>query len=327
MKILVLGSERGDFFAHNVVHSLRKMGHEVTSDSHLGSASTKNRMTIGVDLLLTQANHWWAMKDDRRAAELVRRTRPELVVVCTRTYDPETVTSFRKAGAIVICWYGDSPANIRRGHITSGEYDAVFVKDKRFSLDLKNVLGINSFHLREACNPDWHRPKHVDVSNHVAVAGTMYGYRNQVIKRLIKSDWEVRSFGPAPSPWVEKIVKKTHTGIFLDHTNKAEAFGAALACLNTFSPAERNSLNCRIFETCGCGGLLVSEHKSAMDECFDPHKEYLPFSTFDELLEHLDKAKKDKALSLRIRINASHRAHAEHSYENRIKEIFSVLDL
>lgn len=327
MKILVLGSERGDFFAHNVAYTFRKMGHEVFSDPQLGSGAAKSRISRGVGVLLSQASGWWAMKDDRRAIELVNSHKPKLIVVCTKTYAPETVRLFQKKGAVVICWFGDSPANVYREHITSGEYDAVFVKDKRFAYDLMNVLGIEAIHLHEACNPDWHRPLHVDVCNHVAVAGTMYGYRNRVIKRLIESDWEVRSYGPSPSPWVEKVVQKTHTGIFLDHTNKAEAFGAAIACLNTFAPAERNSLNCRIFETCGCGGLLVSEHKSAMDECFDPYEEYLPFNSFDELIEQLDRVKKDAKLTEQMRVKASRRAHAEHSYEHRLRKILKTMRL
>jgi len=327
MKVLVLGSERGDFFAHNVAYTLREMGHEVISDSHLGSASAKGRVVRGVDSLLSQVNSWWMMRDDRRAIELVKKCTPDLVVVCTKTYAPETVALLRKAGAIVICWYGDSPANIQRGHITSGEYDAVFVKDARFAKDLKNVLGINAFHLHEACNPDWHKPTKVKAGEHVAVAGTMYGYRNRVVSRLLESDWEVRSYGPSPSSWVSGGVKATHTGIFLDHTNKAETFGTAMACLNTFAPAERDSLNCRIFETCGSGGLLISEHKTAMDECFDSDVEYLPFSTFDELLEQLERIKSDHALAVQIRKAASRRAHAEHTYKHRITSIFKIMNL
>jgi len=326
VKILVLGSERGDFFAHNVAHALRKMGNVVYSDSQLGSASAKSRISRGVGQLLEQASGWWAMKDDRRAIDLVKSYTPDLVVVCTKTYAPETVALLRKRGAIVICWYGDSPANIQKGHVTSGEYDAVFVKDKRFASDLKNVLGIEAFHLHEACNPDWHKPQQVEVCNHIAVAGTMYGYRNRVIKRLCDSGLEVRSYGPIPSSWVESRVKESHTGIFLDHTNKAEAFGSAMACLNTFAPAERDSLNCRIFETCGCGGMLISEHKTSMDECFDAGEEYLSFSTYEELIESLNKVEKDVHFAKKIRANAARRAHAEHTYQHRLVNIFSILN-
>lgn len=327
MKILVLGSESGDYFAHNVAYTLRKMGHDVLSDHMLGSDAGKSRLRRGVKLVLNQASHRWAMRDDRRAIALSKAHRPQLVLVCTRTYEPETIESIRRNGAMVICWFADSPANVQRGHITSNEYDAVFVKDSRFADDLRNVAGIEAFHLHEACNPDWHKPTHMEIKNHIAVAGTMYGYRNRIVGRLVDAGWSVRCYGPSPSPWVGMQVKKIHTGIFLDQTNKANAFGEALACLNTFSPAERNALNCRIFETCGCGGLLISEHKSAMDECFDPYEEYLPFSTFDELLEQLERANADGAMTTRIRANALRRAHSEHTYEHRLNKIFSLISL
>ena len=47
-------------------------------------------------------------------------------------------------------------------------------------------------------------------------------------------------------------------------------FGEALACLNSFSPAEGDSLNCRAFEVAGAAGLQLIEDRPAIRECFDP---------------------------------------------------------
>lgn len=328
MKIFVVGPESGDFFAHNVAVTCREMGHEVCSDSRSTSLAAKGAIRANVEDFLARSSKSWRHKADQRIVDLAVRFQPKLTIVCTTTLEPDAVLRIRKkTGGMVICWFGDSPANVRRDHITAGEYDAVFSKDRRFATDLSSILGIKAFHLHEACNPLWHRPVSVQSGGHIAVAGTLYGYRIAVIRKLLEAGWPIEIFGPRPSSWVSDDVARWHTGIFLDHTNKANAFCRALACLNTFSPAERDSLNCRIFETCGCGGLLVSERKDAMDDCFDPYEEYLPFGSSDELLEQLARAKGDKEFVRRVRASASRRAHAQHSYRSRISFILDTLVL
>jgi spore maturation protein CgeB len=301
------------------------MGHEVRADARYVSLAGMSRPRILVEDILSKSRGWRERRQ-RRIVDAASEFKPSLTIVCTNTLDPETIAAIRKrAGGLVICWYGDPPANLKRDHITAGEYDAVFVKEKRLARDLRDVLQINAFHLHEACNPVWHRPVGSERAGHVAVAGSLYGYRVAVLQKLVDAGCEVRAFGPRPGSWVQKTVADLHTGIFLDQRNKAIEFGRALACLNTFAPAERDSLNCRVFETCGCGGLLVSEKKDAMDECFDADEEYLSFSSFDELLSQLDRAKKDTAGAERIRLRAARRAHDQHTYEKRLGFVFQAL--
>ena len=322
MKIFVVGPERMDTFIHNVAHTFKKMGHDVQSDSEFRSKAMRSRYQTAAVEILSRTSKKFRMRDDRRAIQIANYFKPDLVFVGTRTLEPETVHAIRKKhGCPAVCWYGDTPGNLKRNHITSGEYDAVFVKDKRFSDDLRNVLGLNAFHLHEACNPDWHRPIEVSVSGHLLVAGTLYGYRSAIIEKLLNLNRRVKVFGPLPSPWISKVVKEAHTGIFLDHTNKAFEFSKAIACLNTFAPAERDTLNCRIFESCGSGGLLISEHKNSLDECFDPYEEYLPVSSVDQLLEQIDRVQCSPEYANKIRQNAVNRAHSKHSYLNRLQTI------
>jgi spore maturation protein CgeB len=301
------------------------MGHEVLSDIRSASLAGKGRLRLAFEEIAAKSGHW-RRRVNTRLLRLALDFKPQLTIVCTATLEPDVVETMRaKTGSRVVCWFGDSPGNLKRDHITSGEYDAVFVKDKRFATDLRSVLKINAFHLHEACNPQWHRPVAAARGSHIAVAGTLYGYRVTVVRQLMTAGWEVQCFGPRPSSWVRPDVTASHTGRFLDHTTKATEFGRALACLNTFAPAERDSLNCRIFETCGCGGLLVSERKDAMDECFDAGQEYLPFASAGELLERLARIKADPAAGERIRVNAARRAHAQHTYAHRIKFILEAI--
>jgi spore maturation protein CgeB len=326
MKIFVVGPDYGDFFTHNVAATCAAMGHEVQPFHGFTPAGTLGRVGRTIVSIL-ERSRTGQLRTERAVIRAATAFRPELTVVCTRTLDPETVHAIRsRTGSRVVCWFGDAPSNIRRDHVVSGEYDAVFLKDRRYANDLRSMLGLNAFHLHEACNPMWHRPDTAERADHVLVAGTLYGYRAALLRRLVDAGWDIRCFGPAPSGWIESGIVELHTGEFLDHTRKAKAFGAALACLNTFAPAERDALNCRVFETCGCGGLLVSEHKPAMDECFTENEEYLAFRSFDELREHLARVRREPAFAERIRANAVRRAHAEHTYRRRLDYIFDTLE-
>ncbi|HEX2826082.1 MAG TPA: glycosyltransferase [Burkholderiales bacterium] len=325
MKIFVAGPDHGDFFTHNVAVTCKTMGHDVRPFHGFRPAGSLGRVGRVIESVRERVRAS-QLRLDRAVLDAAAAFRPNLTIVCTRTLEPDTVRMIRsRTGSAVVCWFGDAPSNIRRDHVVSGEYDAVFLKDRRYADDLRDVLGLNAHHLHEACNPMWHRPNTDERAGHVAVAGTLYGYRAAVLRRLVAAGWEVRCFGPAPSAWIDPEIAKLHTGEFLDHTRKAQEFGRALACLNTFAPAERDTLNCRVFETCGCGGLLVSEHKAAMDDCFTENEEYLAFRSFEELDEHLGRIRRDPAFAERIRANAARRAHSEHTYRQRLGYILETI--
>jgi len=328
LKIFVVGPETNDCFTHNIAHAFRSLGHDVRSMPSFLFGAANSRFLRGFYDVLDRTSEMWRLRRDRWAIKVADDFKPKITFVCTRTLEPETVYAIRKrSGGLVICWYGDTPGNIRRGHIVSGEYDAIFLKDREFVESLRKQLGLEAHHLDEACTPDWHKPVNNFRQAHLVVAGTLYGYRNAFLSRLLDQDVEVRAYGPSPSPWVPQQVKAVHTGCYLDHTNKAQIFNEGLACLNTFAPAERNNLNCRIFETCGSGGLLLTERKEVLSRCFEPGKEFLDFASSEECLDVIERLRMDIPFSEQIRKAAVKRAHGEHTYAHRLSTILQTIGL
>jgi len=92
---------------------------------------------------------------------------------------------------------------------------------------------------------------------------------------------------------------------------------------STFSLAEGDSLNCRAFEVAGAGGLQIIEYRPAIEECFEPGKELLTFTTYDELLEHLDRARSDPEQMKTIRQAGARRALSDHTYRHRLQVILN----
>jgi spore maturation protein CgeB len=329
MKIFVAGPDHHDTFSHNVAHTFREMGHEVYTDPAERTTMRHSFLRRGVEEILTKASSRWRLRGDERAIRAARAFRPALTVICTGTLEPESIRAIREAsGGLVVCWYGDAPANLKRGHVVSGEYDAVFAKDPDFVHRMRHMLGLEAHVLLEACNPSWHRPVVGRKGDDVVVAGSSYGYRNTMVARLLDAGRAVKVYGSEPSAWVEPRVRAAHAGRYLDERDKARVFGEALACLCTFHPAESpNSVNCRVFETCGCGGLMAAERRQALSEVFEPGVEFFAYDSFEELVAGLDRYGRDEAAAREMRERAVRRAHGEHTYRQRLTSMLETLGL
>ena len=176
MKILVTGPDSADSFGHNVSHVLREMGHEVRTDPTAAFAMKQSVLGRGVDEVLTRLWRRWRMRSEVRVVRMAADFKPQLTLMCTKTFEPESVDEIRRvSGGRVVCWFGDPPANLPREHLVSGEYDALFVKDVDFAGTLRSMLGLEAHHLPEACNPAWHRPLAERDGETIVVAGTGYG--------------------------------------------------------------------------------------------------------------------------------------------------------
>jgi spore maturation protein CgeB len=128
-------------------------------------------------------------------------------------------------------------------------------------------------------------------------------------------------YGARPPRWAHPEIKRLHTGKYVTGEEKSRVFGEGVACLNTFSLAEGNSLNCRAFEVAGAGGLQIIEYRPAIEECFEPGKELLTFQTYEELLEHIERARSHPQEMRPIREAGARRALAEHTYRHRLQVI------
>jgi len=95
--------------------------------------------------------------------------------------------------------------------------------------------------------------------------------------------------------------------------------------LNTFALAEGNSLNRRAVEIAGAGGLQVLEDRPAVTECFEPGKEVLTFTGFEELLDLFERCRNSPSEMESIRAAGAARALAEHTYQHRLERILAYV--
>jgi spore maturation protein CgeB len=255
---------------------------------------------------------------------LAKEVRPDMVLSLTRGLHPEILAELaRLCPGRRVLWWGDPPANSRRWGMLDPGWDFVFAKDAAAVRKLR-LVGRNAHVLHEAMNPYWHRPVGGQANDAVAVVGNPYAFRQAICVRLMENGVPVLVYGPRPPVWSHPLYRKAHTGKYVVREEKSRVFGEALACLNTFQLAEGDSLNCRAFEVAGAAGLQLIEYRPAIEECFEPGKEVWPFSTFDELMAHIERARRYPEEARKVREAGARRALAEHTYRHRLERIFRV---
>jgi len=325
MKVLLGTPIYQDSFADNVAVTLRIMGHEVIPLLEVDHDAYYARRRQIARELASRLFRDRPTAEERRVLELAREHKPDLVLSLTRGLHPEVLDALgRICPGRRVLWWGDPPANSRRWGMVDPGWDAVFCKDATAVGKLR-LVGRNAHLLNEAMNPLWHRPLACQANDSVAVAGNSYAFRQAVCLRLMRNGVRVALYGGKPPSWSNPEYRSAHTGRYIVREEKSRIFGEALACLNTFQLAEGNSLNCRAFEIAGAGGLQLIEHRPAVEECFEPGRELLSFSTFEELMSHIERARREPEAMRAIREAAARRALAEHTYRHRLERIFRVV--
>lgn len=322
MKILIPNYSPPDSFVDNVSYTLKKMGHQVIN---MGMLSNQLMNSPYWKLFKDVAGKILGKTSTKQELWLLRMIKihnPQVVLTLTQALSPEVLALLKKNKIITICWWGDTPANMKGNGLLVDGWDLIYIKDK-FAVNKLRGLGLNALYQLEALNPDWHKPLAKQNNHNVVIAGSFYDYRHFLTKKLIADNINVELYGGRLPFWADPIVKKAHSKKFIVKEEKSMIFGSGLAVLNSTAMSEFDSINCRAFEIAGAAGLQIMEYRPALEECFEIDKEILVYRHYDELIALLDKAKRFPKEMEKIRQNGLKRALAEHTYTHRLQKILN----
>lgn len=324
MRFIIPSYEIPDNFTQNVAYSLRAMGHDVL---------TAPLPIRGVDLRLT---HLMQVAYDKffprslppQEKWLLRNHRdfkPDVMIALTHSVGEETLLELKRSGVRTVAWWGDAPSQMRKYGLLCKGWDFIYMKD-RFAVRKLSSLDLNAHFLPEAMNPAWHRWVSQNPGDDIVIAGNVYEYRHFLLRRMLEKGCSpIRLYGYKPARWAHPDVVSLYQGRFIVGDEKARIFGSAFACINSTSMTESDSLNCRSFEIAGSGGLQFMENREAIQDCFEPDRELVTFSSVDELSDKLMYYRENPEKALAIRKAGHQRALAEHTYSHRLTTIISNL--
>lgn len=326
MKVVIPNFPAPDTFVDNVAFTLRQMGHEVVTPGRALGGTRNAALNLAYELRQRAFPGTWTPAE-RWAVSTVRTYRPDLVLCLTQSLRQEVLEALRGAGAKrLVAWWGDTPANMRGLGLLAKAWDIVFIKDAAAVAKFRTV-GIEAELLHEAMNPAWHRRDFETVGCDVVVAGSFYGYRQYLVARLLEAGETMALYGPPPPRWSDPAIIGAHRGRYIVKENKSRIFGAGLACINSTALSEGDSLNCRAFEIAGACGLQLIEDKPAVATCFEPGREVLTYRSIDDIRDHLAHARRDPAWAMQIREAGHRRAHAHHTYAQRLAHLLMRVGL
>jgi spore maturation protein CgeB len=330
-RVLVVGHHlHADGFEWHILDALRHLGvetHFVESRPLSWSPKLAQRAADKITRLL------WREPERLFEGRLVRAAQvfaPTLIlVVLGNQLSPKTVARLRKVSdAAIVCWCQDQMTTLGRQFLLGSGYDAVFVKDRYMQDLFSRMIQSTSFHyLPEACNPRVHRPIVLGTTESdnydcdVMIAGTLYYYRQEILRQL--ADFQVKVWGSRPD-WLLYRLAFDHPAREIVCDEKARAVAGARICLNTLHYAEIDGLNCRAFEIAGCGGFQLITQVPVLAEHFEPGREIVSFRSITELRELIRYYLDQPETAAQIARAGRERAHREHTYEQRLLEIFRI---
>jgi spore maturation protein CgeB len=323
MRVIIPNYTAPDTFVENVAFTLRAMGHEVSTMPQISTAQAFSQARH-VYRKIRSLSSGYVSPEERWLLRCIKHFRPDMILTLTQCLGEECLQETKKLGVkLRVAWWGDSPGNMQRMGLLSEGWDLVFFKDPG-AIEKFRIVGLNAFLLHEAMNPSWHKVVASQANDSLVVAGNYYAHRQFLVRRLVRGKVPLLLYGPPPPAWALPEVKAHHLGRFIVKTEKSKIFGEALACLNTTHWLEGNSLNCRAFEIAGAGGLQMMEYRPIVIECFEPGKEVLTFSRYEELLELIERARRFPQDMKKIREAGAKRVLGQHTYRHRLEVLLKT---
>ncbi|HEX2927773.1 MAG TPA: glycosyltransferase [Ruminiclostridium sp.] len=167
-----------------------------------------------------------------------------------------------------------------------------------------------------ACNHYLYRPT-INPNNYaVTFVGMPHGERPQIINFLHQCGIAVHCWGQG---WPNGRISQE---------DMIQVFGSSKINLNltNSSNCELQQIKGRNFEVPGCGGFLLTGKAENLAEYYLPDKEIACFETLEELTEKITYYVAHEDERRRIAKNGYERTRKEHTYEQRLRHIFQIIE-
>jgi Uncharacterized protein conserved in bacteria len=271
--------------------------------------------------------------------------RPDILLVNSGyTIAPETITRIKKElKCITVNWIADFPLRFNVYAANGPFYDFCFWSGTDGLQRYKNLGGSNGHWLPFACDPSFHEPVALSDADKkeygcdICFVGTRYTERVEVLEKLCCFDigiwgqsWEQL---PPKSPVRrhlrgEAVVPEIWTKIFSAAKIVLNIIGHRCDVLVPFIDEKDFGLcNTKVFEILGCGAFQLVDAKADVMTIFKTGEHLECFKDPDDAVKLIDFYLQNPEKRKTIAEAGRKEVLNKHTYEHRIKEMFSIMKL
>lgn len=339
--VVVIGPSHLDSFASNIADGFDDLGVRArvldpfASFAGTGTLRAYGRYGKVMRRIVDESTIARTTLIDRPLAHAIEQFDPRLVLSVYGYFDPVQVERWRRTtpNATWALWYPDHLANLGPHRTLLAPYDHFFFKDPYIVELFSRRADLPAHYLADACNPRHHRPREdgADPDSEVCdvvFVGNLYPYRMLILESLA-TNIDLRIYGNQHRPLPPRFSRFTnsHAGKVVLGSEKARVFANARIVLNTMHYGEVSGVNARLFEATGSGGFVITHGGQAVSRYFEPGREVAVFDTPKEMNGAIKRYLADPEARQAIATAGSTRAHRDHTYPARIKELVRACDL
>jgi len=223
----------------------------------------KNYATIGVG------------ESNRQILQIVSKERPKYVLWHTLTYEllETTLATIRSKGSLVLGWFSDDEVRFDDYSRWWIPYlDFVLTNDKG-SIKKYEGIGAAAIHAVSGSNPDIFKKLNLPTIYDISFVGKKFGDRGLWVDQLNRIGININAYG---NGWNAGYVT-TDEMVNIFNSSKIN-----LCFMQSYGINTRPQFKTRIFEVCMCGGFLLCEYVSGIEDYFEPDKEIVCFHDLED---------------------------------------------
>jgi spore maturation protein CgeB len=267
-----------------------------------------------------------------RMRKLADNFRPDLfLTIFGFDHDKETIEYIRKHGILTACWWLNDPFQVKRSLTQASNYDYYFTNAKG-SLQEYRANSINNvFFMPVAAYPKLHKKMPgIERQYDICFAGDWGPMREKMLLSLA-ADFRVSILGP----WGKKLDKNSilrkciiRDGFFTPE-EMVVMFNRSRIVLNLHAwfGNWNYGVNPRLFEANGCGAFQLTDYKEEIPELYEPDREIVLYNEMRDLKEKAAFYLASDSTRNEIAEKGYARTLRDHTYEQRLREMFSIMRL
>ncbi|MDP2645348.1 MAG: glycosyltransferase [Desulfobacterales bacterium] len=257
----------------------------------------------------------------------VAKVMPDVIFCVLMGYELWTETLdliHRATGALLVNWATDDSWKFHQFSRFVAPHFDLYATTYRSAVEKAEKTGLDNFMLTQwgANSQLLAAPRTAGQCRYqVSFVGWAYGNRKKWILKLKQRGIQVDCFGygwtggPVAAQNIPKIIRDSVISLNFSDSSMA---------MNGWTAPERQ-IKARVFEVPACGGFLLTENASGLEECFRPGKEIETFDTVEELAEKINHFLLNPSCRDRIAMAGFQRVQADHLYDARFTALFSKL--